>query len=149
MKSVTPNTILLLLRKAGADLIIVQLDACKHPIRILDTIHKCGKKAGVAIDPTDGLRRVKYFVEHIDYLLLMSVEPGFGGQRFEESVVEKVRLAKALLEEYRRGVPIGVNGGVSFENVALIKEAGVEVAVVGTALFSQEPLFEAVAKLRD
>lgn len=135
--------------EAGADLIIVQLDTCKHLIRILDTIHKYGKKAGVAINPSDGLERVKYFVEHIDYLLLMSVEPGFGGQRFEESVVEKVRLAKALLEEYRRGVPIGVDGGVSFENVALIKEAGVEVAVVGTALFSQEPLFEAVAKFKD
>ncbi len=135
--------------EAGADLMIVQLDTCKHPIRILDTIHEYGKKAGVAINPTDGLERVKYFVEHIDYLLLMSVEPGFGGQRFEESVIKKVRLAKALLEECGNVVPIGMDGGVSFENIALIKKAGVEVAVVGTALFSQESLFEAVARFKN
>lgn len=134
--------------EAGADLIIVQLDVCRHPIRILDTIHKYGKKAGLAVNPGDSFERIKYFAEYVDYVLLMSVEPGFGGQKFERSVMGKVRLVKTLFEECDYQIPVGLDGGVSLENIGAIREAGIEVVVVGTALFSQEPLSQVVAAFK-
>jgi len=134
--------------EAGADIIIVQLDTVYHPIRVLKTIRRLGKKAGLAINPGDGLEQLPYLAAYLDYLLLMSVEPGFGGQEFEEAVVDKIALARSQLAKWGHTTPIGVDGGIHFENVGLVARAGAEVVVVGTTLFSQRDFSDAVERLR-
>lgn len=143
-----PERYIAIFAEAGADIIIIQLDTARHPIRVLKEIRGFGKKAGIAISPSDELGRVKYLAAYIDYLLLMSVEPGFGGQEFEESVVDKINLAKSEFAKWRYSIPIGVDGGINFENVTRITQAGAEIVVVGTALFARLNFCEAVTLFR-
>ncbi|RKL61601.1 ribulose-phosphate 3-epimerase [Thermoanaerobacteraceae bacterium SP2] len=134
--------------KAGADVITVQLDCCVHPIRIFNTIKNHGKKVGLAINPCMDINQIKYFVKYIDYLLLMSVEPGFGGQDFEETTLQKVKEAKSLLKRLGINLPIGVDGGVNLQNYELIKKAGVDILVIGSALFSETDLTDTISKFK-
>lgn len=143
-----PERYIAVFAEVGADIIIVQLDTVRHPIRVLKEIRSFGKKAGIAVNPSDELGRVKYLAAYIDYLLLMSVEPGFGGQDFEAGVVDKINLARSEFAKWGCSIPIGVDGGINFENVALVTQAGVEVVVVGTALFSHPDFREAVTLLK-
>ncbi len=143
-----PERYIAIFAEAGADIIIVQLDTVYHPIRALKTIRRLGKKAGLAINPGDGLERLPYLAAYLDYLLLMSVEPGFGGQEFEEAVVGKIGLAQSQLAKEGYTIPVGVDGGIHLENVGLVARAGVEVVVVGTALFAQRNFSETVTRLK-
>ena len=94
-----PERYLRMFADAGADLLTFQLDACPNPIHFLKEIRAAGMKAGVGIGPAYGVEQLKYLLHHMDWLILMSVEPGYGGQRFEKSVFEKLRRARELMEE--------------------------------------------------
>lgn len=133
----------------GADIITLQLDTCIHPIRILKQIRNYNKKAGIAINPTKSIEDIRYLVNYIDYVLLMSVEPGFGGQKFEEIVFEKIKKIKEIFSDLKIKIPIGVDGGINLENSKKLKVQGVEILVIGSALFQGDDLVETIYNFKN
>ncbi len=123
-------------KKAGTNILTVQLDTCKHPIRVLETIRANDMKAGLAINPHIGLEAVEYLIDHFDYLLLMSVEPGFGGQKFEESVINKTVKANQIISKAHKNIEIGVDGGINKYNIGKLYEAGASIFIIGNSLYS-------------
>lgn len=121
---------------AGAKAITVHLETCRHPIRLLNTIRKYGLKSCIAINPHVPVDSVKLLLDYIDSLLLMSAEPGFGGQKFLSIMVEKATEARSLVDKAGKGIEIGVDGGITFDNALQLVDSGVDFLNVGTALFS-------------
>jgi ribulose-phosphate 3-epimerase len=119
--------------KAGADHIIVHAEATRHLDRSLQAIRALGKKAGVALNPATPLEAIEYVLDRLDLVLLMTVNPGFGGQAFIPAIVEKVRRLKRRLDG--RAIEIEVDGGVSPETAPGLIEAGVTAMVAGSAVF--------------
>ncbi|BDF57976.1 ribulose-phosphate 3-epimerase [Christensenellaceae bacterium] len=135
--------------KAGADIIIVQADCVHHPIRLLSKIRSLGKKAGYAVNPCEPAERIDEVFPYIDYLLMMSAEPGFGGQPFNGNCIRKIKYA----DDIRKANPqaaysIGVDGGVTAENTADLREAGTDVIIVGSAIFCTDDYAGNIAKFK-
>lgn len=122
--------------KAGADMITVHYEACKHLNRTIQTIHENGCKAGVVLNPSTSLSALDYILEYVDMVLLMSVNPGFGGQTYIENTTEKVRSLRKIIDEKGLNVDIEVDGGVNLSNAKEILDAGANVLVAGSAVFS-------------
>lgn len=120
---------------AGADIITVHAEACKHLDRVIGQIHACGKRAGVVLNPATPLSVLDYILPELDMVLLMSVNPGFGGQTYIPYVTEKVRDLKRMIDERGLLVDIEVDGGVTQNNAAMLLEAGANVLVAGSAVF--------------
>lgn len=123
--------------KAGADIICVHAEACTHLHRTIQHIKQLGIKAAVALNPGTPLSSIDYVLEDLDMVLVMSVNPGFGGQKFIPSSLRKIKELKAIMKE--RGlehIDIEVDGGVTLDNVQEIKEAGANVFVAGSAVFN-------------
>lgn len=123
--------------KAGADIICVHAEACTHLHRTIQHIKQFGIKAAVALNPGTPLSAIDYVLEDIDMVLIMSVNPGFGGQKFIPSSLRKIKELKSILKE--RGlehIDIEVDGGVTLDNVQEIKAAGANVFVAGSAVFN-------------
>lgn len=118
---------------AGADVITVHPEAGPHLDRTLQTIRALGKKAGIAINPATPESCIEYVLDRLDLVLLMSVNPGFGGQSFIPSVVDKIRRVKAMIGS--RKIDIEVDGGVTAETAPLVAAAGANVLVAGSAVF--------------
>lgn len=121
---------------AGASIITVQLDVCKHPIRVLEEIRKHNVKAGLAINPHIGLEAITFLQDHFDYLVLMSVEPGFGAQKFERSIFPKLKEANRLLGKSNDKF-IGVDGGINRDNISELYKSGAELFIIGTSLYEK------------
>jgi len=119
--------------EAGADLITVHAEAGPHLDRSLQAIRGLGKKAGVSLNPSTPETAIEYVLDRLDLVLLMTVNPGFGGQAFIPSVVEKVRRVKAMIGD--RPIDIEVDGGVAPETIGPLVEAGANVFVAGSAIF--------------
>ena len=122
---------------AGADLICVHAEACTHLHRTVQHIKQLGAKAAVALNPGTPLSAIDYVLEELDMVLIMSVNPGFGGQKFIPSSLRKIKELKSILVE--RGlehIEIEVDGGVTLDNVKEVKEAGANVFVAGSAVFN-------------
>lgn len=117
----------------GVFSVTVHLEACKDPRQIAEDIHKAGARAGIAIKPKTSLEEVKDFLEGYDQLLIMSVEPGFGGQSFIPDSLEKAKAAKALLAG--KDIWLQIDGGVDESNIATIAKSGVDTFVAGSAVF--------------
>ncbi len=132
--------------RAGADRIIVHAEACTHLDRTLQAIRALGKKAGVSLNPATPESAVAYVLDAIDLVLVMTVNPGFGGQRFLPSQLDKIRKLKAMIGE--RPVRIEVDGGITPQTAPLVIEAGASVLVAGSAVFGRPPYAEAIAALR-
>ncbi len=134
---------------AGADLITVHQEACPHLQRVLAAIRARGKKAGVALNPSTPEETLKYVLRDLDLVLVMSVNPGFGGQKFLPAVVDKIRRVRALLDGAgNRDCIIEVDGGVVAENARLLGEAGAGALVAGSAVFGAPDRRAAMAALR-
>jgi ribulose-phosphate 3-epimerase len=118
---------------AGADLLTVHAEACTHLHRTLHQIREAGAKAGVALNPSTALTALEYVLDDLDLVLLMSVNPGFGGQAFIPATYQKIRHLKTLLGS--RPVDLSVDGGVKVEHVAPLVAHGVTVLVAGSAIF--------------
>ncbi|MBB4002921.1 ribulose-phosphate 3-epimerase [Aurantimonas endophytica] len=119
--------------EAGCDIITVHAEATKHLDRSLQAIRALGKKAGVSLNPATPESVIEYVLDRLDLVLLMTVNPGFGGQAFIPSVVEKVRRVKAMIGD--RDIHIEIDGGVTPETAPLVVEAGADVLVAGSAVF--------------
>lgn len=132
----------------GVDLITIQLEACPNPLHALRMIREYGIKAGVAIGPSYPIDRLPYLLHSMDYLTLMSVEPGYGGQPFEKNVYDKIRMAKRYMDELGKKVPIGVDGGIDHQTAPDLVKAGADVLIVGTYLFKSEDIGRRISLLK-
>lgn len=121
--------------KCGADSITVHVEACKHLHRVVRQIKDHGLKAGVALNPATSLDTLDYILEDVDMVLIMTVNPGFGGQTFIESSLEKIRKLRGIVEEKNLSVDIQVDGGINRKTLPQVLEAGANVIVAGSAVF--------------
>ncbi len=133
---------------AGADLVSFHLEATPHAHRLIQHIKSKGAKAGIVINPQTPVSMLEYLVSEVDLVLIMSVNPGFGGQSFIEESVEKIKQLKALCDLKGVHPIIEVDGGVSAKNAALVAEAGADMLVAGSAVFSQEDRNAAIEEIR-
>jgi ribulose-phosphate 3-epimerase len=134
---------------AGADMITVHKEACPHLHRTLQQIHDCGAQAGVAVNPATDLASLEYIAEEMDMLLLMTVNPGFGGQSYLPSVTRKIREARTTLNQFKRShVPIEVDGGIKQETIGEAAAAGASIFVAGSAVFGQADRKSAIDGLK-
>lgn len=123
-------------RDAGADIITFHPEAGPHPHRTAQAIRATGAKAGVSLNPATPIETLDYLIEEIDLVLIMSVNPGFGGQSFIESQLRKIEAVRALIDKTGRDVILEVDGGVNDKNAARVIAAGATALVAGTAVFS-------------
>ncbi|QER42855.1 ribulose-phosphate 3-epimerase [Thermodesulfobacterium sp. TA1] len=123
---------------AGADYLVVHVEACTHLHRTVWQIKELGVKAGVALNPATPLCLVEDLLEDLDLILIMSVNPGFGGQKFIPFCLEKIKKAKSLIKEKGLKTLVEVDGGVKLENAKVIAEAGADILVMGSAFFGSK-----------
>ena len=133
-------------KKAGADIITVHAEATTHLHRTLQSIKALGLKTGVALNPGTDVSCLKYVLSLTDMVLVMSVNPGFGGQKFIPEAIDKVREVKALIGD--RDIDIEVDGGISAGNAHLVVEAGANVLVAGSAIFNAPSAKEEIEKMK-
>jgi ribulose-phosphate 3-epimerase len=131
-----PDSYLSDFKKAGADLLTVHYEACTHLHRTIQAIKELGMKAGVALNPHTPVSAIKHIASDLDLVLIMSVNPGFGGQQFIPSAVDKVRELNAFKTAHGLGFIIEVDGGVNGQNAALLREAGANALVAGSYVFN-------------
>ena len=122
-------------QKAGADYVTVHLEACEDVKTTLDKIHACGMKAGLAVNPETDVKELVPYLEDVEMILIMSVHPGFGGQKFIPESLDKIREVRAMLSEKNLEIDIQVDGGIYVENVREVLDAGANVIVAGSAVF--------------
>lgn len=132
----------------GAAMISFHLNATKDPQAVLDLIHSYGIKAGLVINPDIPVESLYPFLESADYILLMSVYAGFGGQKFIEDTYGRIRTLRAEIDRRGLRVPIQVDGGVSPANAAALAEAGAEIFVAGSAVFKAEDPAAVIAAMK-
>jgi ribulose-phosphate 3-epimerase len=133
---------------AGADIISVHAEACPHLHRTIQSIKENGAKAGVVLNPATTLFALDEIIEQVDMVLLMSVNPGFGGQKFINSVLSKIELLRNTLNESGVELDLEVDGGIKPDNAAIIKQAGANVLVAGSAIFGSDDYKKAIEALR-
>jgi len=121
--------------KAGANYLTVHVETCPHLHRTIQFIKEKGLKAGVTLNPATSLVTVEEILPDVDLLLIMSVNPGFGGQRFISNVLKKIRRARALIDATGRPILLEVDGGVKVDNARVIAAAGADILVAGSAIF--------------
>lgn len=134
---------------AGADIVVVHAEACNHLHRTIQNIKSHGVKAGVSLNPGTSLSALEEVLPELDMVLLMSVNPGFGGQSFIESTLDKIKRLKSMIDESGLDIDIEVDGGIKASNVRAVVEAGANVIVAGSAIFGSESVNDAVQDFRE
>ncbi len=133
---------------AGASYITFHPEASRHVDRSLQLIKDKGCKAGLVLNPASSLEQVKYLLEKMDMLLLMSVNPGFGGQKFIPYVMDKLAEARALIDASGKAIRLEVDGGVGLDNIAAVARAGADTFVAGSAIFNSSDYSQTIAQMR-
>ncbi len=133
---------------AGASWITFHPEASKHVDRSLQLIRDRGCKAGLVLNPATGLGQLEYVVDKLDVILLMSVNPGFGGQKFIPTTLQKLRQARALIDNSGLDIRLEIDGGVTAANIREIAEAGADTFVAGSAIYGAEDYAAAISKMR-
>jgi ribulose-phosphate 3-epimerase len=134
--------------KAGADYITVHVEACRHLHRTIHLIKSFGLKAGVVLNPATPVESIQHVLTDIDMVLLMSVNPGFGGQGFISEVIPKIKTVKQMIDEKGLQVEIEIDGGVNERTAKLCIEAGATVLVAGSAIYNEKDRAKAIAILK-
>ena len=134
--------------EAGCDIIVVHQEACKHLHRTIQNIKSYNIKAGVALNPATPIETIKHILKDVDMVLIMTVNPGFGGQSFIDSMIDKIRELKAIVVEQNLNIDIQVDGGIKPSNVADVVKAGANVIVAGSAIFNSSDIKETVIEFR-
>ncbi|WP_457639268.1 ribulose-phosphate 3-epimerase [Persephonella sp.] len=136
--------------KAGCNMISFHMDACTHSHRLVEYIKSQGVKAGVVLNPATPVNTLEEIIHYIDYVLVMSVNPGFGGQKFIPQTIEKVKKLKRLMEETgRTDILIEIDGGIKESNIEQVSAVGVNIFVAGSSVFKAEDPAQAVKKLKE
>ena len=133
---------------AGCDVIVVHEEACTHLHRTIQNIKSFNVKAGVALNPATPIENIKYILNDIDMVLIMTVNPGFGGQSFIGTMIDKIKELKALIDEKGLDVDIQVDGGIKPSNVSEVVKAGANVIVAGSAIFNSDDIEATVKEFR-
>ncbi len=133
---------------AGADWITVHVETCLHLQKTLSSIKEAGKKAGAVLNPATSLTTLDYVLEMVDVVMVMSVNPGFGGQSFIPSSLQKIRRLRALLDQVNPEAGIEVDGGVGPNTIGAIAEAGANIFVAGSAIYGQSDYRAVIAAIK-
>jgi len=133
---------------AGADIIVVHAEATNHLHRTVQLIKSFGKRAGVSLNPATPLHHLDYLLEELDLVLLMTVNPGFGGQSFIEACLPKIHALRGMLDKRGLETELEVDGGVKTDNIARISSAGADVFVAGSAVFGSADYSATIAELK-
>ena len=134
---------------AGVDMISVHLEAPGHLQRTLALIREKGAKAGVVLNPATSIEGLRYILDDIDFILIMSVNPGFGGQAFIPSTIQKLQDLSSMLSNAGKQIPIQLDGGVGPDNTAEVTSAGARILVAGSAIFGNPPYEEVIRQMRE
>ncbi|AEB76173.1 ribulose-phosphate 3-epimerase [Clostridium botulinum] len=135
--------------KSGADIITVHYEADKHLDRTVNYIKSFGVKAGVAINPATPIESIKHIIPIADMVLIMSVNPGFGGQKYINYCSEKIKEVKAIAEKFNKDLLIQVDGGVGINNIKHVVESGANVIVAGSAVFKNGEIEKNIKELKE
>ena len=138
--------------KSGAEYLTFHYEACKDEKEVeevIDLIHKCGGKVGLSIKPNTKVEVLDKFIPQVEMILIMSVEPGFGGQSFMPNALDKISYLRKKIDENKYNCLIEVDGGINYETAKLCKKAGVDVLVAGSYLFGQKDIKERVEGLKE
>jgi ribulose-phosphate 3-epimerase len=135
--------------KAGADWITVHQETCVHLHRVISLIKDKGIKAGVVLNPATNLFTIEEILPEVDLVLLMSVNPGFGGQKFIASSIEKIKKLRNMINEKGLNVDIQVDGGIGVNTIQAVSQAGCDIFVAGSAIFGKGDYKEKIEKLRE
>ena len=133
---------------AGSDIITVHAEATVHLHRAIHLIRETGVKAGVALNPATPLAGIEHVISDINLLLIMTVNPGFGGQEFIKSMLPKIRAARDMIDRVSPDVLLEVDGGITLQNIEAVKEAGVDIFVAGSSIFLSEDYGQTIKKMR-
>lgn len=136
-------------KNAGADILTVHQEATIHLQRTLAEIRRLGMKAGVSLNPSTSEETLKYIMDDIDLILIMSVNPGFGGQSYIEAVNEKIKRVRKMIDESGRDIILEVDGGVNKDNIKRLEALGVDLFVAGSAAFKNSEIEKNLGELRD
>ena len=123
--------------EAGADIITIHPESTDNLIKTINEIKKFGKKVGISLNPETTIEKVWPILSLIDLVLIMSVNPGFGGQKFIKETIEKVKLLRKEIDQKKLAVEIEIDGGINFDNAKIAKKAGVDILVSGTTIFKE------------
>ncbi len=116
---------------AGGDIIIVHYETSKHLDRLIQNINEAGVKSGIALNPATTLSVIEYLINKIDILLLMTVNPGFGGQKFIPEMIAKIEKARKIIDNQKKSISLAVDGGINLDNISQVVKAGAEIIVAG------------------
>lgn len=136
-------------KNAGADILTVHQEATIHLQRTLAEIRRLGMKAGVSLNPSTSEETLKYIMDDLDLILIMSVNPGFGGQSYIEAVNEKIKRVRKMIDESERDIILEVDGGVNKDNIKELEDLGVDLFVAGSAAFKNSEIEKNIGGLRD
>lgn len=145
---VEPDKYIKTFREAGADILTVHVEACRHLHRAIQVIKESGMKAGVTLNPHTPVSQLEEIIPFVDMVLVMSVNPGYGGQQFIETSFDKIRKLHSMIKQAGSQAMIEVDGGVSLSNAAELYDAGVNILVAGTAVFSAPDPVKAIHDLK-
>jgi ribulose-phosphate 3-epimerase len=145
---VEPDKFISEFKKAGADILTVHYEACRHLHRTVQTIHSLGMKAGVSLNPHSPVHLLESIIQDLDLVLIMTVNPGFGGQQFIPHSYKKVRELKALIHKTKSAALIEVDGGVDLQTAPKLLEAGVDILVAGSFIFRSTDPASAISQLK-
>lgn len=134
--------------KAGADIITVHIEAVKNAIETLQAINSLGVSAGIVLNPETPASAIKDVLPYCDMVLVMSVHPGFGGQKFIPNSIQKIKEVKSMITALGKDIDLEVDGGINFENVQTIIDAGANIIVAGNTVFSADDKKDAIKRLR-
>jgi ribulose-phosphate 3-epimerase len=143
-----PDQFLSAFSEAGADILTVHVESSPHLQRTLETIHKMGKKAGVALNPATPLNFIEPILEELDLILIMGVEPGFGGQRFIPKALNRIRTVREWINKCAPNVELEVDGGINETTISQVAKAGANIFVAGSAIFGKDSYHKVIKLFR-
>ena len=134
---------------AGGDTIIVHYETSKHLDRLIQTINNAGAKSGIALNPATPLNVIEYLINKINMLLIMTVNPGFGGQKFIPEMIAKIEKARKIIDNQKKSISLEVDGGINLDNISKVSEAGAEIIVAGQIIFKSENPEMTIKKIKN
>lgn len=134
--------------EAGSDYITFHIEATDHSHRLIQRIKEAGAKAGVSLNPGTSLKDIELILPDLDLVLIMSVNPGFGGQKYISQITEKISKLNDMIEELDNDVEIAVDGGIKLHNVNEVINAGADIIIAGSAIFGTDNPYETIEKFR-